>query len=128
MTSELIRFTYVKGELAAVMGAIPDPNVALRPRWNPVLDTDLVRALRLLVTRRRIRELRVMFFGIVPCFRRLGVDVVLYHETMDLALARGYRVGEASMLLEDNDLILRATEAMGGRRYKTWRIYELPLD
>jgi len=123
MTSELIRFTYVKGELAAVMGAIPDPNVALRPRWNPVLDTDLVRALRLLVTRRRIRELRVMFFGIVPCFRRLGVDVVLYHETMDLAWARGYRVGEASMLLEDNDLILRATEAMGGRRYKTWRIY-----
>jgi len=123
MTSELIRFAYVKGELAAVMGAIPDPNVALRPRWNPVLDTDLVRALRLLVTRRRIRKLRVMFFGIVPRFRRLGVDVVLYHETMDLALARGYRVGEASMLLEDNDLILRATEAMGGRRYKTWRIY-----
>jgi len=68
-----------------------------------------------------------MFFGIRPQFRKLGVDVVLYHEVTELARARGYREGEASMLLEDNDLILRASAAMGGRRYKTWRIYEMPL-
>ncbi len=123
----LVRFAYVRGELAAVIGAIPDPNVPLRPRWKPLLDTDLARGLRLLVSRRRIDKLRLMFFGIVPRFRRLGVDVVLYHELLELAWQRGYRTCEASMLLEDNDLILRASEAMGGRRYKTWRIYEMPL-
>jgi hypothetical protein len=32
------------------------------------------------------------------------------------------------MLLEDNELVLRASEFMGGRRYKTWRIYDLPLE
>ncbi|KUK26952.1 MAG: Uncharacterized protein XD60_0841 [Acetothermia bacterium 64_32] len=124
---ELVRFAYLRGELAGVIGAIPDPNVALRPRWRPVLDTDIARALRLFITRRRIRRLRVMFFGIRPQFRKLGVDVVLYHEVTELARARGYREGEASMLLEDNHLILRASAAMGGRRYKTWRIYEMPL-
>ncbi len=124
---DLVRFAYVRGKLAAVIGAIPDPNVPLKPRWRPVLDMDLVRALRLLLTRRRIDKLRLMFFGIKPAFRRLGVDVVLYHELVELAWNRGYRACEASMLLEDNDLILRASEAMGGRRYKTWRIYELPL-
>lgn len=124
---QLVRFAYVRGKLAAVIGAIPDPNVPLRPRWRPLLDTDLVRALRLLLTRRRIDKLRLMFFGIKPAFRRLGIDVVLYHELVELAWARGYRTCEASMLLEDNDLILRASEAMGGRRYKTWRIYEMPL-
>jgi len=123
----LIRFAYVRGELAAVLGMIPDPNVPLKPRWKPLLDTDLARALRLLLTRRRIRKLRLMFFGIRPPFRKLGVDVVLYHEVLELAWSRGYRACEASMLLEDNDLILRAAEAMGGYRYKTWCIYEMPL-
>jgi enterochelin esterase-like enzyme len=26
-----------------------------------------------------------------------------------------------------NDLIIRASEFMGGHRYKTWRIWDLPL-
>jgi len=124
---DLIRFAYVEGELAAVIGAIPDPNVALRPRWNPILDMDLVRALRLFLTRRRLGRLRLMFFGIRPPYRKLGVDAVLYHEVMRIAGERGYRAGEASMLLEENDLVLRAAASMGGRLYKTWRIYEMSL-
>lgn len=124
---DLIRFAYVGGEVAAMIGAIPDPNVLLRPRWNPLLDLDLVRAGRLLLFRRRIRTGRIMFFGIRPPYRKLGVDAVLFHEVLTLGWSKGYRGGEGSMLLEDNDLILRACEAMGGQRYKTWRIYEMPI-
>lgn len=40
----LMRFATVDGELAAVLGALPDPNVPLRPRWNRFQDADLVRA------------------------------------------------------------------------------------
>jgi GNAT superfamily N-acetyltransferase len=110
-----------------MIGAIPDPNVALRPRWNPVLDMDLTRALRLFLTRRRLGRLRLMFFGIRPPYRKLGVDAVLFHEVMRIAGERGYHAGEASMLLEENDLILRAASSMGGRLYKTWRVYEMPI-
>ena len=123
----LMRFASVNGELAAVLGALPDPNVPLRPRWNRFSDHDLVRALRVLRTRRRIRDMRLMFFGVRPKFRRQGIDAVLYLELLDHAIRRGYRTCEPSMLLEDNDLILRASESMGGTRYKTWRIYEMPL-
>ncbi len=123
----LIRFATVDGELAAVLGALPDPNVPLRPRWNPILDNDFARVARLLLTRRRIKRTRLMFFGIRPKFRKLGVDAVLFHDVLSYGLSRGYRTCEPSMLLEDNDLILRASEFMGGRRYKTWRIYEMPL-
>ncbi len=123
----LIRFAMVDGELAAVIGALPDPNVPFRPRWNPLLDSDLVRIARLLLTRRRIKKTRLMFFGIKPKFRKLGVDAVLFHDIVSYGLAHGYRTCEPSMLLEDNDLILRASEFMGGHRYKTWRIYEMPL-
>ncbi len=124
----LIRFASVGGELAAVLGALPDPNVPLRPRWNRCRDSDLVRALRLLRTRRRIPRTRLMFFGVRPQFRKLGCDAVLFSEVHEYALQRGYETCEPSMLLEDNDLILRASTFMGGERYKTWRIYEMPLE
>ena len=123
----LMRFAYVNGELAAVLGALPDPNVPFRPRWNRLFDTDFMRVTRLLLTRRHIPRIRLMFFGVRPRFRNQGVDAILFHECLAYARERGYRTCEPSMLLEDNDLILRASEAMGGRRYKTWRIYEMPL-
>ena len=42
-------------------------------------------------------------------------------------MRKGYRRCEWSLMLEDNQAILRLCELMGARRYKTWRIYDLPL-
>jgi len=123
----LMRFATVNGELAAVLGALPDPNIPFRPRWNRFQDTDIVRALRLLRTRRRIPVMRLMFFGVRPKFRKLGIDALLYLQVQEYAVQHGYTMCEPSMLLEDNDLILRASASMDGERYKTWRIYEMKL-
>ncbi len=123
----LMRFAYVGDELAAVLGMLPDPNIPFQPRWNRLRDNDIVRVARLLRTRRHIPRTRLMFFGIRPKFRKLGVDAVLFYEVLAYALKHGYRSCEPSMLLEDNDLVLRTSGAMGGRRYKTWRIYEMAL-
>jgi len=69
-----------------------------------------------------------MFFGVRPRFRKLGADAVLFLEVLEHAIRRGYETCEPSMLLEENDLVRRASEFMGGERYKTWRIYEMPLE
>ena len=124
----LVRFAYLDGEPAAVIGAFPDPNWALRPRWRWYGDSDAVRITRLLAIRRHIPRLRLMFFGIRPEFRRLGIDAVLFEELLDYARSRGYEECDISMLLEDNDLVLRASEFMGAFCYKTWRVYDLPLS
>jgi len=124
----LIRFAHVDGKLAAVLGALPDANVPFRPRWSRWRDTDAMRVVRLLRTRHRIKNTRLMFFGIRPQFRKLGVDAVLYHDVLSHALTKGYATCEPSMLLEDNSLILRASEYMGGRPYKSWRIYDMEID
>jgi hypothetical protein len=123
----LIRFAYVDGESAAVLGAFPDPYYAMRPRWKWYGDSDLVRATRLMLTRRRIPGVRLMFFGIRPQYRRLGIDAVIFAEVKRHAMERGYQTCDISMLLEDNYLILRASEFMEARHYKTWRIYDLAL-
>jgi len=124
----LIRFAFVKGEPAAVLGAFPDPYYALRPRWRWYGDSDLVRVARLLRMRRHIPHIRLMFFGVCPGFRCLGIDALLIDEVKAYAMQRGYRKCETSMLLEDNHLVLRPSEFMGAQRYKTWRIYDLPLE
>jgi len=125
----LVRFAFVKDEPVAVLGAFPDPYYAFRPRWRWYGDSDLVRIFRLLWMRRRqIHRTRLMFFGIHPRYRRLGIDALLFSEVKEYASRRGYRECKASLLLEDNHLILSPSEFMGAERYKTWRIYDLPIQ
>lgn len=123
----LIRFAFIKGEPAAVLGALPDPYYAFRPRWRWYGDSDPVRVARLLWMRRHIPVARLMFFGVRAAFRRLGTDALLFIEVKEYAMRRGYRQCEFSMLLEDNNMILSPSEFMGAHRYKTWRIYDLAL-
>jgi GNAT superfamily N-acetyltransferase len=124
----LVQFAFVQGEPAAVLGAFPDPNYAFLPRWRWYGDSDLIRLTRLLFKRRNNRHTRLMFFGVRPGFRNLGIDALLYEKVKNYATKQGYSKCEPSMLLEDNHLILRPSEFMGAERYKTWRIYDLSLE
>ncbi len=123
----LIRFAFVNDEPAAVLGAFPDPYHSFRPRWNKWGDSDFARVARLIRLRRNTPSTRLMFFGIRPKFQRLGIDALLFDEFRDYFIAHGYHSCEASLLLEDNHLILSPSEFMGAHRYKTWRIYEMPV-
>lgn len=123
----LIRFAYHEGEPVAVLGCFPDPNIALRPRWKWYGDSDYARLARLLATKSKFERVRLMFFGIVPGHRRLGADALLFEEVHEYATAHGYRDCDVSMLLEHNELILRASAFMGGHEYKRWRIFDLKL-
>lgn len=123
----LIRFALYKGKPIAVLGAFPDPNVALAPRWKWYGNSDYPRLARLLATRKSIKRMRLMFFGIVPGYRRLGADALLFEEIHAYTKEKGYTECDVSLLLEVNDLIKRAAEFMGGRYAKTWRIWDLEL-
>lgn len=123
----LVRFAFYDGKPIAVLGAFPDPNYLLRPRWKWYGDGDLIRLARLLTGKKHIPRVRLIFFGIVPGYRRLGADALLYEEVHAYAKSHGYGHVDVSLLLEVNELIIRASEFMGGKRYKTWRIWDLPL-
>lgn len=123
----LVRFAFYEGKPIAVLGAFPDPNYFLRPRWKPYGDSDYVRIARLFTQKKKIPRVRLIFFGIVPGYRRLGADALLYEEVYAHATTKGYTHVDVSLLLEVNELIIRAAEFMGGKRYKTWRIWDLSL-
>ena len=123
----LLRFGFVNGKPAAVIGFIPDPNYALRPRWKWYGDSDPVRITRLLAYRNRIPRARGMFFGVKPEYRLLGIPAVLTKELLDHLWPRQYTESDGSLILEDNQGIIKVMEVFGGERYKRWRIYDLPL-
>jgi hypothetical protein len=123
----LVRFAFVDGKPAAVIGVIPDPNYALRPRWRWFGDSDLIRVIRLLLMRKHIPITRGMFFGIKPEFRNLSLPALMANELADYIMPRHYTVWDASLILEDNQAIIKIIDAFGGRYYKRWRIYDLPL-
>jgi hypothetical protein len=123
----LVRFAFIDREPAAVMGIIPDPNYALRPRWRWYGDSDLIRLARLFMMRRRIPRTRGMFFGIKPKFRKLGIPLVLANEIADYLLTQHYTEFDGSLILEDNEEIIKIINIFGGKYYKRWRIYDLPL-
>ena len=81
--------------------------------------------LRLAVGLRRVRQARLVLLGVLPGYRKRGLESLLCMETALRARQLGFVGGEASWTLEDNVLINRAIESMGGRRDRTWRLYAM---
>jgi len=126
---ELLLIAEVKGEPVAFSMTIPDANFALKAAGGRLTRFGLpIGLLRLVLAARRIRRLRLITLGIKEGFRRRGLDAILYLDTLTAARRLGYSGGEISWTLEDNDLVNRAIESMGGARSKTYRIYQRAID
>jgi hypothetical protein len=83
--------------------------------------------LKFLWQRRKVDQGRMLIMGLAEEFRSLGTDSIFYVETAKEALARGYRRLECGWVLETNTMMNRIVERLGGRRYKTYRIFERAL-
>jgi len=77
-----------------------------------------------LFNRRRLKGMRAVVFGVVRDYQQTGLSYLLYSQLEKNALARGYEWCEMSWELEDNEPILRFSQSIGGKIYKTYRIYQ----
>ncbi len=76
---------------------------------------------------RKIDTLRLFAMGIIEEYRGRGIDALFYLETAKAALRKGYKRMEMSLILEDNEMTNRIIQRIGGKIYKTYRIYEMKL-
>jgi GNAT superfamily N-acetyltransferase len=83
--------------------------------------------LKFMWQRRKINQGRMVIMGMMEEYRGRGADAVFYLETAREALKRGYKRLEGSWILETNTMMNQIIERLGGKRYKTYRIYEKPL-
>ena len=77
--------------------------------------------------RRHINQARLLIMGMVEEYRGWGTDSVFYLETAREAVKRGYTRMEGSWILETNTVMNQTIERLGGKVYKTYRVYEKPL-
>lgn len=84
-------------------------------------------ALKFMWHKRKINQARLLIMGVIDEYRGRGVDAFFYVTTARKALEYGYERVEGSWILETNTMMNRIIERLGGRRYKTYRLYEKAL-
>jgi hypothetical protein len=124
LVPELILIAYWGEEPVGFSVSFPDYNQVLKHLNGKV---GLLGTLKFLYYSRKIHTIRVMLLGVKRAFQKKGVEGLLYVETFKRGIKKEYYQAECSWILENNVLMQHGLEAMGGKRYKTYRIYEAPL-
>jgi GNAT superfamily N-acetyltransferase len=116
----------VEGRPVGVSITLPDINEAIKPlngrltNWG--MPTGVIKFMR---NMHRIRTARVMILDVLEGYRRRGVAEMLILRTFDFGTkSLHYDAAELGWTLEDNEMINRTIESVGGWKYKTYRILE----
>ena len=83
--------------------------------------------IKLYTQKKKITYERIITLGIIPEHQKKGLDAVFYWEIVNRAHKLGIDLGEASWILEDNDMMNRGAVVMGGDKYKTYRLWEIKI-
>ena len=124
VVSDLVLFAYRGEEPVGFSVSLPDYNQVLKHLNGKI---GLLGGLKFLYYSRKIETIRVMLLGVKQTFQKKGVEGLLYIETFKRGIRKGYYQAECSWILEENVLMQHGIEAMGGKRYKCYRVYEIPL-
>ncbi|MGE0211258.1 MAG: dATP pyrophosphohydrolase [Parvibaculaceae bacterium] len=119
-----------KGVPAAMAVSLPDINLAIRDLKGRLLPLGWAKLLWR-VFARPPRAVRLPLMGVLKEHQSTPVGAALALAVIDRIraahVARGTTRGELSWILEDNMPMRRMIEGLGGRPYKTYRIYERGL-
>lgn len=104
--------------------AFPDYNRAIKHMNGRLTPGGM---LKFLWFKRKIRTARIYALFVIPEFRRKVVTEALFYRLM--AEGKKYRFVEAegSIVGEENRVMLQTAEALGGKKYRTYRVYKKEL-
>ncbi|MGA3193223.1 MAG: N-acetyltransferase, partial [Candidatus Bathyarchaeia archaeon] len=105
--SELLFIATVDGKPAGFSLALPDYFQALKKINGRLFPFGLLKLLWYTKVR-KVDMVRLITMGVIPEYQKRGIDIVFYIETVKQCLAKGFKGGELSWILEDNDLMNRA--------------------
>ena len=112
------------GEPIAFCLSLPDINPILARVNGRLLPTGI---LKLMFGLRKLTALRTITLGTRRAYRKRGIESMFLVEIVRRTVAAGYRTSEMSWTLEDNHMINKPLEQMGGRLDKRYRIVEMAL-
>jgi GNAT superfamily N-acetyltransferase len=122
--SQLLQIAEVDGRPVAFAVSLPDVNMAIRAcngRLVPLGWWKFLRALK------RVNRARTLILGVIPEYRKSGLDAALILRVTEEAARIGIIESEAGWILDDNLAMRRPLESIGFRPYRRYRIYTKPL-
>jgi hypothetical protein len=127
MEKGLFLFVYVKGELAAFFGGVPNFLERMVPS-RFCRRFELLRAVKMLATKNKVKGFRLGYMGVKKKFRRLGLDGVMLWKQKIYSKNKGYDYCDFGWVLEDNVLVIRVGEMMQDSKIsKIYAIMQKPL-
>ena len=132
LVPELVSIATIDGKPVAFCLALPDLNEMIRDLKGKLFPFGWVKLLwRLLTIRSFVSGTRVVFMGVRPEYKNKPMGSVLALLTVgavrDAQLKLRMPVSEMSWVLETNTQTCHSIEDIGGRVYKTYRMYEKAL-
>jgi GNAT superfamily N-acetyltransferase len=127
---DLVIIVEHEGKIIGGSISLPDLNQPLRKAYPKPGTPEFLTMLKMLwhwKVSGRLDWIRVFALGVLPEYRGLGVDALMYMETAKNAIPKGFKYAEMSWILESNDMMNRAIQMLGGEVYKTYRMYEKDL-
>jgi hypothetical protein len=123
-------FGEVDGRRVAMLMAVPNLNELLHDARGRLLPLGLYRLVRAYFTK-QCGSARVGIMGVRREFRdsRIGMTLIarMIARFAEVAAKRDLKRGELSWVIEDNRASIGICQLVGGRRYKTYRIFQKAL-
>lgn len=118
---DYIEFAEINGKPVGFSLALPDVNQAIKGMNGKLFPFGFI---KFLLNKKKIDQLRVMIMGVKKDYHRKGIDAIFYRNIVATATRKGLKGAEISWVLEDNYAMKQTTEKLGGKVYKTYRIYD----
>jgi len=111
-----------EGKVIGFALAIPDINqVLIKIKRGRLLPTGIF---KLLLGLKKINYVRVIALGVNEEYRKAGVEAFFYAEIIQKAIDKKIKGGEASWILENNDMMNKGLKNLNATVYKRYRIFE----
>ncbi len=127
---DFILIAEVEGKPVGFIVLFPDLNQALahaRPNPNVPEIITLLQVLWHWKVRPKMTRVRVPFLGVIPEWRGMGIDAMLYTDVVEAVVKRGYSEGDFGWILDNNQAMNQVADLVRGEVYKRYRMYNKNL-
>ena len=123
---EMVFVAEHEGKPVGFFLALPDINqIMIKQKRGRIIPFG---AFKLLFGKKKVTILRILLLGVLPEYRKMGIEAVFYANIIRYAQANNIEFGEGSWVLEDNEMMNKGMQNLNGEIYKTYRIYEKRID
>ena len=120
---DFVYIAEIEGQPVGFSLSLPDANPAVKEINGRLWPFGVPRLLFHTKVWPKLRGIRILTLGIRRKYWTLGIGTSFYIRSHDRVGAKGLTYGEASWILEDNNLMNHALEAMSGKVTRRYRVY-----